>query len=109
MQITGRTNPDSVETAKEKKNDTVKTVEPHGSDYAEDAIPRRKQPKRKAERIRSSYYRRQRPPKCQIPPQCKGSSLCREGGGRGEGEEKEEEKGESENVSLSMSKEMQIS
>ncbi|EAY90963.1 hypothetical protein OsI_12577 [Oryza sativa Indica Group] len=45
MQITGRANPDFVETAKEKKNDAVKTVEPHGSDYAEDAIPRRMQPK----------------------------------------------------------------
>lgn len=66
---------------------------------------------RSAEHIRSSYYRRQRPPKCQIPPQCIGSSLCREGGGRGEGEgeEEEEEKGESENVSLSMGKELQIS
>lgn len=48
MQITGRANPDFVETAKEKKNDAVKTVEPHGSDYAEDAIPHRMQPKWKA-------------------------------------------------------------
>uniref|UniRef100_A0A0E0KG32 LisH domain-containing protein n=1 Tax=Oryza punctata TaxID=4537 RepID=A0A0E0KG32_ORYPU len=33
---------------KDRKNDTIKTVEVHGSDYAEDTILRRKQPKRKA-------------------------------------------------------------